>query len=754
MRGIWVALALVACVKSTEVECGDGRVCPPGNTCDDDNHRCLSPEQVAACDGHAEGDTCTLATVSGICHAGVCEPLVCGDGVRTGTEACDGTDLGSADCTTAGFYDPAGLACTEFCTFDTSQCTGFCGDGVVDGPELCDGTPPPQTCVDDGFDAGALGCSASCAASFASCGKFGWRPELTGVSFTEAIAGANRNDLWVAGSAGADGAVAHFDGAAWTPATIAPGKPLFAISEAAPGDVWAIGSATVQHLAAGQWSAVAGVPAGPYVDVLALAPDDVLVATTKGLLQFDGSTWQVVGGRVASLTTVRATSATDIWVTQTDGTIQQWNGTSWQPVAGVTGVHRVAPLSPTDAWAIGGDAQGNFTARWNGSAWTTFRDLEPGPPLTVLALADNNVWVSYNGGSARHFDGFHWTPFEELAGNDQTFEQMVALPDELAAVTADGLAYRFTGQLYARIQTGDVIGASAEWSDTADDVFVADQQGNIIHYDGSIFLDSTKIATGRLAGMWGNGPTDVWVGVNGAPSMHFDGSTWSTPADAPVAHVIWGSSTSDMWFGGPTITHFDGTIFTDSLDVSPIALTGSAPDDVWAAVNTTTGTDVYGFDGSAWSAPMSLPNKITSLAVLAPDDVFATADAHTILHYDGVAWSSTEVLALDPLTLSSATAPDDVFAASDLELFHFDGTSWAQVRAPADPALQTGSIVGLLAHRGYIDILYLTASPNPQQVRQLVRTRPWNCRAKETDCTDGIDDDCDGLVDGDDPDCP
>ena len=97
-----------------------------------------------------------LADVPGTCHDGACDPLLCGDGVRTGTEECDGSNLGSANCTTAGFYDPAGLACTQFCTFDTSGCVGRCGDGIVNGPELCDGSPPDGTCVDDGFDAGPL----------------------------------------------------------------------------------------------------------------------------------------------------------------------------------------------------------------------------------------------------------------------------------------------------------------------------------------------------------------------------------------------------------------------------------------------------------------------------------------------------------------------------------------------------------------------------------------------------------------------
>ncbi len=134
-----------------------------------------------ACDGTSlGGSTClsegfdggTLAcnaSCSGLVTSG-CTTLpaqVCGDGARTGTEACDGTSLGGATCVSEGF-DGGTLACNASCSsLVTSGCTTLpaqvCGDGARTGTEACDGTSlGGATCVSEGFDGGTLACNASC----------------------------------------------------------------------------------------------------------------------------------------------------------------------------------------------------------------------------------------------------------------------------------------------------------------------------------------------------------------------------------------------------------------------------------------------------------------------------------------------------------------------------------------------------------------------------------------------------------------
>ncbi|MBL4689613.1 MAG: lamin tail domain-containing protein [Nannocystaceae bacterium] len=77
------------------------------------------------------------------------EPLdVCGDGVRTGSEWCDGADLGGASC--SDFGASGTLQCTDTCDLDRCVCVWedgwgceipepICGNGALEPGEVCDG---------------------------------------------------------------------------------------------------------------------------------------------------------------------------------------------------------------------------------------------------------------------------------------------------------------------------------------------------------------------------------------------------------------------------------------------------------------------------------------------------------------------------------------------------------------------------------------------------------------------------------------
>ena len=83
----------------------------------------------------------------------ICEPAICSDGIISGDEVCDGSNLDGKTCQDFGYANPNTLACGNDClSFDTSGCSAVCGDGNTEPGENCD----------DGNLLNGDGCSSIC----------------------------------------------------------------------------------------------------------------------------------------------------------------------------------------------------------------------------------------------------------------------------------------------------------------------------------------------------------------------------------------------------------------------------------------------------------------------------------------------------------------------------------------------------------------------------------------------------------------
>jgi hypothetical protein len=90
-------------------------------------------------------------------------PEGCGNGVLDDDEECDGTDFGWESCQTRGFL--AGeLTCNEACEIETDGCVmeSICGDGIITGEEDCEGGVGGETCESLELGTGTLGCTDDC----------------------------------------------------------------------------------------------------------------------------------------------------------------------------------------------------------------------------------------------------------------------------------------------------------------------------------------------------------------------------------------------------------------------------------------------------------------------------------------------------------------------------------------------------------------------------------------------------------------
>ncbi len=147
--------------------CGDG-VLDVGEMCDG-----TLPDGVSCAKlGYGEGQLlCT-----GMCKIDVsnCSDIesICGDGIRTLNEECDGADYGDLSCGAFGFYGGE-LLCNSDCTVSLTSCleNGKCGDGTIQAAhEECDGANlDGASCQSQGYSGGTLGCRADCTLDTSGC---------------------------------------------------------------------------------------------------------------------------------------------------------------------------------------------------------------------------------------------------------------------------------------------------------------------------------------------------------------------------------------------------------------------------------------------------------------------------------------------------------------------------------------------------------------------------------------------------------
>jgi hypothetical protein len=96
--------------------------------------------------------------------------FICGNEVIDIAEDCEGGVVPEEiDCQSLGFQDGF-VTCGDDCLYDLSECS-ICGDGIQSGYEQCDGIDfGGETCASIGFDSGNLACNlAQCAFVYSGC---------------------------------------------------------------------------------------------------------------------------------------------------------------------------------------------------------------------------------------------------------------------------------------------------------------------------------------------------------------------------------------------------------------------------------------------------------------------------------------------------------------------------------------------------------------------------------------------------------
>ena len=221
--------------------------------------------------------------------------------------------------------------------------------------------------------------------------------------------GAAANDVW---AVGASGTALHWNGSAWSSTSTGTTVDLASVSGTASNDVWALGVGTSLHWNGSVWSTVPGFPPNSTVDVFdgdiwAVAPNDVWVALglPDGLAHFDGTGWTQIA------TAFPGFGFFGIWASGTTGwavgegrQIMQLSGGTWtlvQPPDGSSeGFLNVMGLG-ADVWIAGQATDDSL----GGGAFQPVTDV-PAGTYSGLWLTPSQIWLAgddfASGAAVRH----------------------------------------------------------------------------------------------------------------------------------------------------------------------------------------------------------------------------------------------------------------------------------------------------------------------------------------------------------------
>jgi cysteine-rich repeat protein len=201
------------------------------------------------------------------------------------------------------------------------------------------------------------------------------------------------------------------------------------------------------------------------------------------------------------------------------------------------------------------------------------------------------------------------------------------------------------------------LNATGVWGSGPTDIYMVGAAGQISHFDG---MATTSMASGTtldLRSIWGTSATNIYAvgtraGATQGGIIHFDGTTWS-PVTAPAGSGlirITGTSATDIWALGSTrLVHFDGTSWTDVAIPAGVptlnTLHAVAANDAWM-VGLATGTGNVGklmhWNGTAWSVVQNLTNMFPyTVRAVSPTTVYLGAISTVTSGWDLLVYNGT-----------------------------------------------------------------------------------------------------------------
>jgi hypothetical protein len=390
--------------------------------------------------------------------------------------------------------------------------------------------------------------------------------------------GTSASDVWAVGVVGSNSVLLHFDGMTWTDGSLGftTSMQVDSVWGTTTSNVWAVGQSQVTgfaealHFNGTAWS-VASLPyAIASWSVAGSAANDVWA------VGIGGSIFHSTGCTFATVEAAPPFDSFDVWGSsptnvyfvgrdaQSNGAAQLWNGTSFAPVTIST-----TPIS--ELFTVGGTALvdvhvgGGGLYHWNGSAWA---QPNPGFGGNVTDLSDigTTAWV-VGSGFAMQWNGTGWAPFMTGIPPSTYLTAVVTISSSDAwALDGSGNGYHFTGTVWSPATVGAAANSDIWASDPSDvwavgATFTSPAQSKLYHYDGTLWHDESSMVGGQgLQGVGGTGPGDVWLVGLGGTIFHYNGTLW-TSVPSPTTqdlYRVWSPAPGQAWIAGEGAILYEG----------------------------------------------------------------------------------------------------------------------------------------------------------------------------------------------------
>jgi hypothetical protein len=216
-----------------------------------------------------------------------------------------------------------------------------------------------------------------------------------------------------------------------------------------------------------------------------------------------------------------------------------------------------------------------------------------------------------------------------------------------------------------------------------DDVWTVSDFGEVRHTTGNgtwTYRTVDLVLGGRLTGVWGAGPNNVFASAFANVMVRWDGSGKWQRFGFPAGELfedVWGTGPNDVYAGGKSVYHFDGASWTLMPDLtSAFSIWGTGPNDIWM-LNGTGFVTHKTADGRWVKEQTGLIAPGVAIWNSGPADAYALSAAELVHSTGDGRWIMQALEGRGPsenLTALWGSGPTDVYIGSaDGQLFRSTG---------------------------------------------------------------------------------